>query len=230
MEVFLLPLPFLLFGGVVVLIIVLAIYSHKKEKERTAKLAAFAASRQWFFEPEKVRGFDSRYLEFDFLDRGSNRYAHNIITGRHEDYELSVFDYHYETHSRDSKGRRQTHHHRFSVAVFEVPFPLKNLTIRPEGIFDKLSAAFGWDDINFESAEFSRRFHVKAEDRRWAYDVLHARAMEYLLECPKYEFHFSPAGRLAIRGSSRFEPWEFSKAVEIGDTLLDGIPEFVKSS
>ena len=223
------PLPFLLFGGFFVLVIVLAIHSHKKEKERTEKLRQFAQARGWYFEPEKVRGFDSKYLEFDFLDRGSNRYAYNILAGRHNDYEVEVFDYHYETRSTDSKGRRKTTHHRFSVAVLDVPFPLKRLTIRPEGVFDKLSAAFGWDDIDFESAEFSRRFHVKAEDRRWAYDVIHGRTMEFLLGCPGYEYHFTASGRLAVRSSSRFEPWEFSKAVEIGETLLNAIPDFAKS-
>ncbi|MCB1076818.1 MAG: hypothetical protein KDM64_03220 [Verrucomicrobiae bacterium] len=209
--------------------IVLAVVGHQQEKKRQAQLQAFARSRSWYFHPEKVRGFDAKYLEFDFLDRGSNRYAHNILSGREGDFEIEGFDYHYETHTTDSKGKRQTHHHRFSVAILEPGFPLKDLTIRPEGLFDKLSAAFGWDDINFESAEFSRRFHVKAQDRRWAYDVIHPRAMEYLLECPRYELHFS-RGRLAVRSSGRFEPWEFAKAIEMGDTMLRGIPEFARES
>lgn len=230
MEVPVAIFPVFLFGGFLALVIVLAIHSHKQEKERTAKLAQFAAGREWYFEPEKVRDFDEKYSDFDFFRRGGNRYASNILSGRHQEFEVEVFDYHYETHSTDSKGRRQTHHHRFSVAVLDAPFPLKNLTIRPEGIFDKLSAAFGWDDIDFESAEFSRRFHVQSEDRRWAYDVIHPRTMEYLLGCPAYEFHFSARNRLAVRGKSRFEPWEFSKAIEIGETLLKGIPDFAKSA
>ena len=40
---------------------------------------------------------------------------------------------------------------------------------------------FGHDDIDFESAEFSRNFYVKSSDRKWAFDILHARAMEFLL-------------------------------------------------
>ena len=222
-------LPILLFGGFFVLVIALGVLGHFQEKKRQQTLKQFAEARQWYFEPSRVRGFDSKYLQFDFLDRGRNRYAHNIITGNHEGFEMEVFDYHYETRSRDSDGKTKTRHHRFSVAIIEAPFPLKDLTIRPEGVFDKLSAAFGWDDIDFESSEFSRKFHVKSPDRRWAYDVLHQRMMAYLLENPQYEIFLS--GRhLAVRSPKRFEPWEFSKSVEMGTTLLSGIPGFAKDS
>lgn len=218
---------FLIFVLFFVLVIVLAVMNHQQEKKRREELAALAASHGWTFDAAQYRGYDARFVEFDFFDRGSNRYAHNILAGESAGFSLEAFDYHYETHSTDSKGKRQTHHHRFSVAILESPFPLKPLTIRPEGIFDKLSAAFGWDDIDFESAEFSGRFHVKSPDRRWAFDVIHQRAMEYLLNCPPLELHFS-GQRIAVKGSGRFEAGEFAKAVEMAATMLSGIPEFAR--
>ena len=221
------PVPFLLFGVFIAVIIVAAIFSHQQEKKRLEELRQYADAKGLTFDEGKRRGYHSRYLEFDFLDRGSNRYAHNILAGKVGAFSIEAFDYHYETHSRDSDGKRKTHHHRFSVAIIEVNFPLREMTVRPEGIFDKLSAAFGWDDINFESAEFSRKFHVKSPDRRWAYDVLHPRMMEYLLSCPRYELHFANC-RLAVRGQSRFEPFEFAKAIEMGTTVVEGIPEFAR--
>lgn len=222
-------LPILIFGGFFLLAIAVGILGHLQEKNRRETLKQFAKERRWRFEGAKIRGYDSKYHQFDFLDRGRNRYAHNIVEGKHEGFAIEVFDYHYETRSRDSDGDQKTRHHRFSVAVVESPFSLKDMTIRPEGVFDKLSAAFGWDDIDFESSEFSREFHVKSPDRRWAYDVLHQRTMAYLLECPYYEIYFS--GRhLAIRSVKRFEPWEFSQSVEMGVTLLAGIPEFARGA
>ncbi len=222
-------MPFLLFGLMLVVVVVAAIYSHQREKERTAALRQFAGARGLSFDEGKRRGYHSRYLEFDFFDRGSNRYAENLLAGEVRGFPIEAFDYHYETHSRDSKGRRQTHHHRFSVVILESPFPLRELTVRPEGIFDKLSAAFGWDDIDFESAEFSRRFHVKSPDRRWAYDVLHPRMMEFLLSCPDHELHLA-GRRLAVRGRSRFEAHEFAPAIEMGTTLIEGIPGFARGA
>ena len=40
---------------------------------------------------------------------------------------------------------------------------------------------FGYQDINFESAEFSKAFNVRSPDKKFAYDVCNAAMMEYLL-------------------------------------------------
>lgn len=212
----------------IILAVVGAVFSHKKEKERRAQMRAFAKSRNLYFHQAKVHEFEQDYPEFDFLRQGKGRYAYNIMAGKSNNREVTGFDYHYQTTSTDSKGRTQTHHHRFSGFIIEGDFSLKPMTLRPEGLFDKISAAFGWDDIDFESAEFSRKFHVKAADRRWAYDVLTQSTMEYLLEAPPYEIHMGPK-HLAVKGASCFEAWEFKKALEIGETILNGIPEFAKS-
>lgn len=219
--VFILPL-------FVILVIVIAVYNHKKEKQRQQKLREFAHSRNLYFHEARVHGFEQEYPDFSFLRQGGGRYAYNIISGESNGNEVTGFDYHFQTTSTDSKGRTTTHHHHFSGFIIKSPFNLKPLTIRPEGLFDKMVGAFGWDDIDFESAEFSRKFHVKAEDRRWAYDVLPQITMEYLLESPPYELHMDHRN-LVVRGKSRFEPWEFRKALEIGETVLNGIPEFARS-
>ena len=46
---------------------------------------------------------------------------------------------------------------------------------------DKIAGALGFHDINFESSEFSRKFHIKCADKKFAYDVIHPRMMEFLL-------------------------------------------------
>ena len=55
------------------------------------------------------------------------------------------------------------------------------LTIAREGVFSKIAQAFGYDDIDFESHEFSRKFCVRSKDKKFAYDVCNARMIEYLL-------------------------------------------------
>jgi len=208
-------------------IILLGIYSHKKEKERRESLRSYAQQHRLYFDPGKVRGFGNRFPHLEFLQRGSNRYAYNISAGKWGGREMTVFDYHYQTHSRDSEGKRKTHHHYFSAAVVEAGFPLREMSIRPEGIFDKVKAAFGWDDLDFESAEFSKRFHVSARDRRWAYDVITPRTMEFLLRCPNRELYF--AGRqLAVRSDHRLDPDEIEGLLNMAKTMLDGIPEFAR--
>ena len=48
-------------------------------------------------------------------------------------------------------------------------------------MFSKIAQAFGYDDIDFESAEFSRAFCVRSKDKKFAYDFCNAQMMEYLL-------------------------------------------------
>jgi hypothetical protein len=121
---------------------------------------------------------------FGFLDKvqlGSNRYAFNVLSGSYAGWDMWAFDYHYETHSTTSRGGRRTHHHFLSLMAAGLPRPLPEVKILREGLLSKIAQAFGYDDIDFESAEFSRKFCVRSKDKRFAYDVCNPRMMEYLL-------------------------------------------------
>ncbi len=98
-----------------------------------------------------------------------------------------------------SGKNRQTHRH--AVVIVETGLPVIPLEIRREHLLDKVGEFLGHDDIDFESAEFSRTFHVTAADRKWAYDVIHTRTMEYLLQAPPFTiaFGFGRGGRGADR-------------------------------
>lgn len=216
----------ILFVAVGILFVVLAIYGSYASKKRREELSAWAASKALRFSPDRQRGLDDRYPQFPCLRQGSNRYAYNCMSGDWGGRGFLAFDYHYETHSTDSKGRQQTHHHHFSVVILDSKVPLKPLLIRPEGFFDKVKEFFGADDIDFESAEFSRKFFVKAPDRRWAYDVIHARTMEFLLGFPQFRVEFSPTCVIANRANC-FRPEEFQHAAEVIAGLLDRLPEYL---
>ena len=103
---------------------------------------------------------------------------------------------------------------------------MKPLRIRPENVFDRLTEFFGLDDIDFESAEFSRAFHVKSTDKRWAYDVLHQRTMEYLLEAPRFSMQFDDRCVIAWR-NRRFNVETFESAIGVAEGILDRMPEYL---
>ena len=210
----------------IAVVIVAIIYGHYAAKKRREALHAWAQGRSLRFEPAQDHSVEDRFGEFDCLQQGSNRYAENRMSGDYEGREFLGFDYHYETTSTDSKGRRQTHHHYFSAVILGSKVPLKPLLIRPEGFFDKVKEFFGLDDIDFESAEFSRKFFVKAQDRRWAYDVIHQRTMEFLLASPEFTIEFG-AGRVMAYRSSQFEAVEFEQAAEAIRGILDRLPDYL---
>ncbi len=218
--------PCIIFPAFLVLVIVLIVFGQKAEAERRKRLAGWAAGRGLRFSPANDPSFDERHPEFDCLRSGDNRYAYNIVHGPWGPRQLLAFDYHYETTSTDSKGRRSTTHHHFSAIILRSTVLLQPLVIRPEGFLDKIGGFLGFDDIDFESAEFSRRFYVKAPNRRWAYDVLHPQAMEFLLRMPPHRIEFDPLHVIVWR-NERFEPPGFEGAIAIAAGLLDGLPDYL---
>ncbi|HXE42850.1 MAG TPA: DUF3137 domain-containing protein, partial [Candidatus Baltobacteraceae bacterium] len=69
----------------------------------------------------------------------------------------------------------------FSFFILEMPVNFPDLTIRHENFFLKIAEVFGYQDIKFESAEFSKTFNVRCQDKKFAYDVCNGKMMEYLL-------------------------------------------------
>ena len=223
-------LPFFII--VVLAIIGMAIFS---SSQRRKELAAWAASHRLSFNPDNDRDMEDRFPEFSCLQQGHSRRASNIMTGPWSDpgdsdrplpagaTDLSIcaFDYHYET------GSGKNHHsYNFSAVVVLSPIPLKPLFIRPEGLFDKVAEFFGADDIDFESAEFSRAFFVQGPDKRWAYDVIHQRMMEFLLDAPRFHLQFSGA-RIIAWHSSTFTPDEFDSAIRLIRGVLERLPDYL---
>jgi hypothetical protein len=169
---------FILFIGIA---IAAAIISNILNQKRRRELEAVAQRLGLSFSPEKDYSMATRFEFLKHLDRGSNRYAYNIISGTFQGHEVIAFEYHYETKSHSSKGGTRTQHHHISACLLLLPGIFPELTIAKEGFFSKIAQAFGYDDIDFESAEFSRAFCVRSPDKRFAYDVCNTGMMEYLL-------------------------------------------------
>ena len=153
-------------------------YLGHKRREALAKLARELG---WRFRPDKD-GSLGGYGRFGLFGQGRSRYAYNTLSGSVEiggkSYDIQMGDYRYTTGS----GKNQ-HTHHVSYLLATVPFPMvPDVDIRREGLFDKLAAAVGFDDIDFESAEFSDKYHVKSPHKRFAYDLVHPRMMEFLLK------------------------------------------------
>ena len=157
------------------------IYAGKKRRDEMTLLAEKLGLR---FSHERNYTLADRYSFLDKLRQGSNQYAYNILSGSYRGHEIAAFDFHYETYSRDKDGKRQTHHHHFSFFILTLPKYFPELTIAKEGFLSKIAQAVGYDDIDFESHEFSKRFVVRSKDKRFAYDFCNAQMIDYLLGHP----------------------------------------------
>lgn len=219
--------PLIIFG-VLALIVVLGILGYLSAKKRREAMAALAAKLGLSFDPSKNKVMAQRYQFLDKLRSGSNRYAFNTISGNYRDNDVIMFDYHYETYSTDSKGRRQTHHHYFSFFILKLSEAFPELVIGKEGFFSKIGQALGYDDIDFESHEFSRKFCVRSKDKKFAYDICNARMIEYLLSNTDLTIEID-ANALAISFSRRLSPEHIEPNLNRLITLRSLIPEYLFS-
>lgn len=174
--------PVILFLVVAGLFAAGAIYGTIVARKRRQALFQLATTLGLSYSAAKDRALADQYGFLNKLARGSNRYASNVISGEYEGHKVLAFDYHYETHSTNSKGQRQTQHHHFSVFILTLPVLFPEITITREGFLSKIAQAFGYDDIDFESHEFSKKFCVRSKDKKFAYDICHTRMMQYLLK------------------------------------------------
>ena len=164
---------------------VVAWLNHLGLRRRREEMAALADELGWSFDPGHDTLHDEQYAQFEIFRRGHSRAAHNTLQGAitllQKTCPARMGDFTYKVTSGSGKNRRTTTY-RFSYLIVHPPLQrLPALLIRPEGMFDKIAGAFGFDDIDFESAEFSRRFFVKSDDKRFAYGVIDPRMMDFLL-------------------------------------------------
>lgn len=171
-------------GGAIIVVICIigaVIWGLYAGKQRRDAMTLLAEELGLQFNHERNYRIADQYRFMDQLDQGSNRYAYNVLSGTYKGHQIAAFDYHYETYSRDSDGKRDTDHHHFSFFILTLPKYFPELTIAKESFFSKIAQAVGYDDIDFESHEFSKKFVVRSKDKKFAYDFCNARMIEYLL-------------------------------------------------
>ena len=223
----------LLIVGAVALVIAGAVYHHKKEKERRESLRGLAAELGWSFSHHDDRSHDDLYAHFELFRRGHGRAAYNTLSGPLEikgrQYDAKAGDFTYKVTSGTGKSRRTTTYH-FSYLIVHLPFgQVPALIIRREGMFDRVAGFFGYGSISFESAKFNRRFFVNGDDKKFAYDVLHPRMMEFLMETepPTIDIEY---GRMCLSdGRRRWSRDEFRRQIDWMQRFFGNWPKHVKA-
>ncbi len=218
-------IPCLAFPVIAALAVVGIVYGLRQAKRRQQALQALAYQMGFDFHPDDPWDLPARYHGFDAMSRGSGRKASNVLVGELDGgTAVTAFDYRYTTGS----GKNRTTHHR-QIVVLGLPIHGPRLRLRTENVLDRVASWVGHDDIDFESDAFSRRYHVSADDRRFAYDIFHARLIDYLLmrgDVPSLEMN----GSLMLLATTRGGPEDVQRLVEIGGHIIATIPDYVRKS
>jgi len=221
-----LPIGPLIAVLVVGIILIGVIYNFIAERKRREALCELATRLNLSFDASEDDGIPGRFGFLKQLDQGDNRYATNVISGTYRQYEVLAFDYHYQTYSTDSKGNRTTQHHWFSFFILTLPTTFPELTIRRENFFLKVAEVFGYQNIKFESAEFSKTFCVRSPDKKFAYDVCNAQMMEYLLANRDLSVEFENEV-IALAFDSRLAAAEFERNLQRLAEIRTRLPEYL---
>ena len=208
-------MPVVVIAGIV-LVAVFGYIGYALEKKRREEMSALAEELGLTFDPNADSSHDDRYAQFDIFRRGHSRVAKNTLTGTIELFDrtcrLVTGDFRYKVTSGSGKNR-STRTYNFSYLIVHPPWDTPPLLIRPEGVWDKIKGAVGFDDIDFESDEFSRKFYVQSSDRKFAYDMLHPRMMEFLLEHPTATIDIENGALCLSNGLERWTPDRFRSAI-----------------
>lgn len=219
---------------VVVLVVVGVYYAKKQEEQRRIQLEAVATTLGFSFIAAEDSSRDEQFAQFSVFTQGRSRTAWNTMSGTRSfaAHELDVMmgDYRYTVDSGHGKNRRSTTH-RLSYAATRLPHAeTPSVVVRPENLFDKFVGMIGFDDIDFESVEFSKKFHVSSSDKRFAYDLIDPRMMEFLLaDAPKL-LDIESGWVLVLEGTRRWKPSEFEATLQWLGAWFERWPTHVERS
>jgi len=214
-------IPCIVFPAFIALAVALIVFGILKARQRRETMTRLAADLGFEYYPDDPWSLEDKYAMFELFGRGHSREASNVICGEMDGRAVVAFDYQYTTGSGKNRST-----HSYQALVMGLPIAAAGLRMRTETVFDRLASWVGWDDIDFESDEFSRRYHVASEDRRFAYDIFHARLIEYLLACgqaPDLEMK----GPLMILFDSQRGVENVRRLIAIGREIVASIPEYV---
>lgn len=223
-------------GGVIVVIVALglalmgglAYLSYLGAKRRREAFQAVAAQRGWCYTARDDTWADA--FQGAPFGLGHDRQAHNVLRGGYEGRACVTFDFTYHTTetSTDAEGRTTTREesHDYTIVAIDTGVVLPALAVTPESFFSRTVGTLLARDIQFESEDFNRAFTVQCPDRKFAFDVLHPRMMEFLLAHRDAAFRFDRRYVLAVRpGSASIA--EVDASLALVDAVLDRVPEFV---
>jgi hypothetical protein len=204
---------------VVAAVMVLAIgFGFYYEHQRKKKLQAFAAARRLTYAAR-----DDSWVRLDTgypHGQGRAHRAKHVMTGQHRGRPIVIFEHEWKTGSG-----KDTQTHQVRKTLMGLPKSFPKLELRPEGIFGRAARRMGMKDIELESDDFNQRYKVSG-DRRFAYDVLHPRFMQWMLGTSAPGFTIN-GQYVALYGQGKIDTSKVDQEVAYLDAIVEHLPGYV---
>lgn len=212
----------LLFVGIGLAVLAVALWGWYRKKRRREAFGRFALGHGLSYSADDPFGTIS--LSFGLFRKGDGRGIENVVWGEWRGTPIRAFDHWYYDESTDSEGRTSRTYYRHSCVLLEVPAAFPHLSITREGFFSRLADHLGFRDIEMESGEFNRTFQVGASERRFAFELIDARMMRWLLELPLEGMFEVVGGWTLAYVKGRADPPGFGPIIEMARAFRERIP------
>jgi hypothetical protein len=199
-------------------------YSWYRKQQRRQALAAFAATNGLQYsrdDPFGILGYD-----FHLLRMGDGRGCENVLSGTWGHIPIIETDYWYYTESKDSNGNTSRSYKNFSALVAELETDVPYVSAHRETLLSRLADHVGFHDIDFESEDFNREFQVQADDREFAFKLIDARMMQWMLSVGR-GFGFEIRGSKVLVYCGRMSPVELPALFGTAVAFRDHVPRLV---
>jgi len=205
------------------LIVVLAVYSWQKEKERTQALQMTASQLGWSFAASVPLNMIAGLERFALFSQGHNREIKNFMYGEASGVKAAVFDYIYVT---GSGKHRQTHAQ--SVVYLEPGYlNVPVFSLRPESFIHKVFTAFGYQDIDFgQRPEFSKQYILRGQDEQAIRQTFNDGLLSFYEAYGGTSTDGGGNQLFVYRGGYRFQPHEIQSYVGLGLNVLNLFPRY----
>ncbi len=216
---------FALFAVAAIAIIAFGIVSAAKRRESAAALAVRLGLA---YHPSDDLGITRS--PHPIFRMGDRRRASNLLVGTFRDRPVVIFDYEYTVDRRDADGKQSSSTYRFSGVKVDLDIQCPSTVIRRERIGTKLANALGLGrDVQFESDAFNRAFEVRSGSQQFAFTLVDAAMMEWLMaNASDLDIQLEPGELVVI--TSRL-PWTEMEALAARTHgFIDRFPRLVWSS
>ncbi|HEV3258617.1 MAG TPA: hypothetical protein VG013_17205 [Gemmataceae bacterium] len=154
-------LPCILMLSVVACIIAFILIATRLEKKRTEAMQRAGAAMGLTFCAEGPGDSLASFAGLYLFSQGREGYVTNFMRGETNETELSIFDYEYRTGS----GRKAGITKQTVICILSDKLHLPDFSLRPEHIFHKIGAFFGFQDVDFEAhPEFSSHYLLRGSN------------------------------------------------------------------
>ena len=185
------PVPFLMFGLFIALVVALIVWGNRYARKRTAEFSQVAQQLGFQFLGNRWRGpMLPPQPNMCLIQRTRGKFS-NVLIGSTGGLDVSLFDYTYPM------GKSTM---TYTLAAFSHDLQLSPFELRAENIFDRIGDAFAHNDIDFDShPEFSRRYLLRSPDEAGTRQIFTPTLLTYFEQIPSdKKWHVEASGMTLI--------------------------------